>query len=465
MPAESSNTPLFALSPLDGRYHSRTAALRPRLSEYGLVYARVRVELDWLRALCGAPDIPECPPLSEAAAAALDAIVKDFGAGAAKRIKTIEATTNHDIKAVEYYLKECFGVHRELAPYGEFIHFACTSEDINNLSWALVLDESRKQVLVPHLHAILHSLDALAEAEADTGMLARTHGQAATPTTLGKEVAVTAARLMKAIRRIETVTLGGKINGATGNFNAHVVAYPEVDWPALARGLVEGLGLEWRPLTTQIEPHDSTAELLDAVAAANTVLIDLCRDIWSYVSLGYFKQRLVAGEVGSSTMPHKVNPIDFENAEGNFGLANALARHMAASLPISRMQRDLTDSTTQRALGTLFGHTLVALTSLERGLGKLEVVRGRLARELDSHWEVLGEAAQTLMRKHGVANPYETLKAATRGKAFDQATWQAVVAELPLPDGARRALEALTPATYTGMAARLARTRRRRDDG
>jgi adenylosuccinate lyase len=459
MPAEPSTDALFALSPLDGRYRSRTTELRDKLSEYGLIHARVRVELAWFRALAAAPDIAECPALSDAAAEQLAGIEKNFDGVAALRIKEIEASTNHDVKAVEYYLKEQFAELPELHKASEFLHFACTSEDINNLAWGLALNDAREKVLLPHFRTILDKLDALANAEADTAMLARTHGQAATPTTLGKEVAVMAARLERGLKRFASVVPGGKLNGATGNFNAHVVAYPKVDWPALSRQVVEELGLDWRALTTQIEPHDATGEMLDALAGVNTVLIDLARDVWSYISLGYFRQRLVEGEVGSSTMPHKVNPIDFENAEGNFAVANALARHLAATLPISRMQRDLTDSTTQRVLGTVFGHTLVALTSLAKGLGKLEVAHDRIASELDNHWEVLGEAAQTLMRKHGVDKPYETLKAATRGKALDHATWQAVVAELPLPEAARRELEALTPGTYTGLAAKLTRTR------
>jgi adenylosuccinate lyase len=453
----TSDDALFALSPLDGRYRARTSPLREFVSEYGLIRARVRVELAWFRALSDSPDIPECPALSVTAKKALDAIEAAFGTEAAARIKSIEATTNHDVKAVEYYLKERFATVPELAAASEFIHFACTSEDINNLAWGICLNETRAQVLSPALRRIVERLSAIAEAEARTPMLARTHGQPATPTMLGKEIAVFAARIERACQRFVTVALGGKINGATGNYNAHVVAYPEVNWPALSRKVVETLGLEWRALTTQIEPHDGVAELLDALAACNTILIDLCRDIWSYISLGYFRQRLVAGEVGSSTMPHKVNPIDFENAEGNLGIANALARHLAGTLPISRMQRDLTDSTAQRALGTVFGHTLVALTSLERGLGKLEVARERLAEDLDAHWEVLGEAAQTLMRKHGVEKPYETLKAATRGKALDRATWQAVAAKLPLPKDARERLESLTPAGYIGLAPELVR--------
>ncbi|MGH8273857.1 MAG: adenylosuccinate lyase [Gammaproteobacteria bacterium] len=456
---------LFALSPLDGRYRARTTPLRERLSEYGLVRARVRVEIAWFRALAAAPDVPECPALSSAATQALEAIEQDFDAVAATRVKAIEARTNHDVKAVEYYLKERFAAIPELAAASEFIHFACTSEDINNLAWGLILDEARRDVLLPALRHIAYALADLAETEAATAMLARTHGQPATPTTLGKEVAVFAARFERACRRFESVRLTGKLNGATGNFNAHHVAYPKVDWPGLSRRLVEGLGLDWSALTTQIEPHDGTAELLDALAGANTILVDLCRDVWHYISLGYFRQRLAEGEVGSSTMPHKVNPIDFENAEGNLGIANALARHLAGTLPVSRMQRDLTDSTSQRALGTVFGHTLVALSSLERGLGKLEVARENIAEDLDRHWEVLGEAAQTLMRKYGVEKPYETLKAATRGKALDRKRWQVVVAELPLPPEAQKTLEALTPATYIGLAAQLVRNYRPDKDG
>ncbi len=448
---------LFALSPLDGRYRARTAPLGELLSEYGLIHARVRVELAWFRALAAARDIPECPALTSAAAGTLDAIERDFDAQAAARVKAIEATTNHDVKAVEYYLKERFAAVPELAGAGEFLHFACTSEDINNLAWGLILLEARREVLLPAMTCIVTMLGELARRCADLPMLARTHGQAATPTTLGKELAVFAARLERGCRRFEAVALSGKLNGATGNYNAHHVACPQVDWPALSRKVVEELGLDWLALSTQIEPHDGVAELLDALAGCNTVMIDLCRDLWSYIGFGYFRQRLVEGEIGSSTMPHKVNPIDFENAEGNLGLANALARHLAGKLPISRMQRDLTDSTAQRALGTVFGHSLVAYAAIERGLGKLEVTRERLAEDLDAHWEVLGEAAQTLMRKYGVEKPYETLKAATRGKALNRDTWQGVVAELPLPAEARKALEALTPSAYIGLAAELVR--------
>ena len=451
------NQALFALSPLDGRYAGRVAPLRGLLSEYGLIRARVRVELAWFRALSEAPGITECPPLGDAGREALADIEQRFDAGAAARVKDIEATTNHDVKAVEYYLKEQFARVPELSAGSEFIHFACTSEDINNLAWALLLEETRREVFLPAMTRITAALAAMARAHAETPMLARTHGQPATPTTLGKELATLAARLERQSRRFAGVSLTAKLNGATGNYNAHVSAYPDVDWPALSQQVVGALGLEWLPLTTQIEPHDGVAELLDALAAFNTVLVDLCRDTWSYVSLGYFKQRLVEGEIGSSTMPHKVNPIDFENAEGNLGLGNALARHLADKLPVSRMQRDLTDSTTQRALGTAFGHSLVAYASVERGLGKLEVATERLAADLDAHWEVLGEAAQTLMRRHGVESPYETLKAATRGRELTRETWAEIVAGLPLPEAARRALENLTPATYIGLAPDLVR--------
>lgn len=448
---------LFALSPLDGRYAARVTPLRELLSEYGLIRARVSVELAWFRALSETPEIVECPALSPEGRATLERIEQGFDAAAAARVKTIESITNHDVKAVEYYLKEQFAKVPELAAGSEFIHFACTSEDINNLAWTLLLNQARREVFTPTMERIVGTLATLAQTHAPTPMLARTHGQPATPTTLGKEIAIFAARLERQRARFDNVTLTAKLNGATGNYNAHVSAYPTLDWPALSQQVVTALGLEWLPLTTQIEPHDGVAELLDALAAFNTVLVDLCRDIWNYVSLGYFKQRLVEGEIGSSTMPHKVNPIDFENAEGNLGLANALAHHLSDKLPVSRMQRDLTDSTSQRALGTAFGHSLVAYTSVERGLGKLEVATERLAGDLDAHWEVLGEAAQTLMRRYGVEAPYETLKAATRGRELNRDTWGEIVAKLPLPAEARQELEALTPATYTGLAADLTR--------
>lgn len=455
---------LFALSPLDGRYRGRTGPLRPLLSEYGLIHARIRVELAWFRALAAEAGIPECPALGPEDAAALDTIETGFDETAAAKVKAIESVTNHDVKAVEYYLKARFAETPGLAGASEFLHFACTSEDINNLAYGLLLTAAREQVIEPQYDSIINILQSFSKAFSDYPMLARTHGQAATPTTLGKEIAVFASRLQRQRRRHADVILGGKLNGATGNYNAHLAAYPNVDWPALSRRVVESLGLAWRPLTTQIEPHDSLAEWLDALAGCNTVLIDLCRDLWQYVSLGYFRQRQVGNEVGSSTMPHKVNPIDFENAEGNLGLANALARHLADKLPVSRLQRDLTDSTAQRSLGTVLGHTLVALAAIVRGLERLEADPERLAADLDAHWEVLGEAAQTLMRKYGVENPYETMKSATRGRALTRETWTDIVETLPLPPEARTALERLTPSTYLGLAPRLARGEIRADD-
>ncbi len=457
MPAEPSTDALFALSPLDGRYRSRTTELRDKLSEYGLIHARVRVELAWFRALAAAPDIAECPALSDAAAEQLAGIEKNFDGVAALRIKEIEASTNHDVKAVEYYLKEQFAELPELHKASEFLHFACTSEDINNLAWGLALNDAREKVLLPHFRTILDKLDALANAEADTAMLARTHGQAATPTTLGKEVAVMAARLERGLKRFASVVPGGKLNGATGNFNAHVVAYPKVDWPALSRQVVEELGLDWRALTTQIEPHDATGEMLDALAGVNTVLIDLARDVWSYISLGYFRQRLVEGEVGSSTMPHKVNPIDFENAEGNFGVANALLGHFSEKLPISRWQRDLSDSTVLRAMGEAFGHVRIGFVALKQGLGKLEIDPERIRADLEASWEVLAEAIQTVMRRHGLPEPYEQLKALTRGKGITGEALRTFIASLELPQAERERLLALTPAGYAGLAADLAR--------
>lgn len=448
---------LFALSPLDGRYAVRTRPLRESLSEYGLIKARVCVELAWFRALAAEPGIGECPALSSAAANAIEAIESGFNATEAARIKAIETTTNHDVKAVEYYLKECFATHPSLAQAAEFIHFACTSEDINNLAWGLVLNQARDAVLLPAMSWIIDFLRDMAEDQAAAPLLARTHGQPATPTTIGKELAVFAARLERRRAHYASIRLSGKLNGATGNYNAHYIAYPAVDWPRLSQAVVESLGLEWIALTTQIEPHDSLGEWLNALAGFNTVLIDLCRDIWSYISRGHFHQRMAAGEVGSSTMPHKVNPIDFENAEGNLGIANALARHLADKLPVSRLQRDLTDSTSQRVLGTVAGHSLVAYRALERGLSRLEVDPENMAAELDAHWEVLGEAAQTLMRRHGVNKPYETLKSLTRGRALDQQTWRELVTALPLPAAARRSLEQLSPKDYIGLAPALAR--------
>ncbi|MBC7162038.1 adenylosuccinate lyase [Immundisolibacter sp.] len=448
---------LTALSPLDGRYQEKTAALRPLCSEYGLIRYRLRVELAWLRLLADTPDIRELPPFSAAALARLTAIENDFGEAGAARVKALEKATNHDVKALEYFIHEQFEGDPELTAAKGFVHFACTSEDINNLAYALMLRDTRELVLLPYLDTLIGDLTGLAHGAAEAPMLARTHGQPATPTTLGKELANVVARLRRQRDGIAAVQILGKFNGAVGNYNAHLAAYPDSDWPALAQRLVSGLGLAFNAYTTQIEPHDWMAELFDALARCNTILIDLCRDVWGYVSLGYFRQQVVAGEVGSSTMPHKVNPIDFENAEGNLGLANALLEHLARKLPISRFQRDLTDSTVLRNVGVAAGYTLLAWQSLHKGLGKLVVDTAALARDLDHAHEVLAEAIQTAMRRHGVENPYEQLKALTRGQAIDAATLTAFIDNLPLPPAEKARLAALSPATYTGLAARLAR--------
>lgn len=452
-----SDSTLLALSPLDGRYAAKVDALRPIFSEYGLIHARVRVEIAWLLALAGEPGIPELAPFSAAAVARLHALADAFSVADAARVKEIERTTNHDVKAVEYFIKERLEGDAELAPALEFVHFACTSEDINNLSYALMLTRARDEVLLPTLTRIAQALRELAHAQAGQPMLARTHGQTASPTTLGKEIANVVARLERQIRQIAAVELTAKINGAVGNYNAHMISYPDVDWPAFAERFVTGLGLVFNPYTTQIEPHDNVAEIGDAIRRANIILIDLARDIWGYVSLGYFKQKLKEGEVGSSTMPHKVNPIDFENAEGNLGIANALFGHFSSKLPISRWQRDLTDSTVLRALGTAFGHTQVALDSLAKGLGKLTVNAERIDADLDAAWEVLAEAVQTVMRRHGLPHPYEQLKALTRGHGIDAAAMRGFIAGLALPDADKQRLLALTPGQYTGLAERLAR--------
>jgi adenylosuccinate lyase len=447
---------LTALSPLDGRYASKVDALRPIFSEYGLIKARITVEVEWLIALANESGIPELPQFSAAQTQRLRDIVARFTVEEAEKVKAIERTTNHDVKAVEYYLKQQLEADTELAPAKEFVHFACTSEDINNLSYALMLAEGRDAVMLPALDAVISTLAAMSHAHAELPMLSRTHGQTASPTTLGKEMANVVARLRRQREQLVAVQLSGKINGAVGNYNAHVAAYPAVNWPQLAQGFVEGLKLDFNPYTTQIEPHDCVAELGDALRRANTILIDLSRDIWGYVSLGYFKQRLKEGEVGSSTMPHKVNPIDFENAEGNLGIANALLEHFSAKLPISRWQRDLTDSTVLRALGTGFGHTLVALDSLSKGLGKLEVNPQRLADDLDASWEVLAEAVQTVMRRYGLPNPYEQLKALTRGQGITRDSMREFIATLDLPAQAKAELMQMTPGSYTGHAAALA---------
>ncbi len=448
---------LTALGPNDGRYGARTAFLRPYLSEHGLIRQRVVVEVRWFQALCQHPGIGELPELSEDAIAFLDRLLDGFGLEDSSAIKALEATTNHDVKAVEYYLKKRFSEHPELAPHVEFLHFACTSEDINNLAYALMLRTLHVEALLPAVDAMRTDLKRLVAEHAGLPMLSRTHGQPASPTTLGKELANTLHRIDRQRAGLAGITLPGKFNGAVGNFNAHLAAYPEVDWPELARAFVTSLGLEWNPYTTQIEPHDGLAELFHAQARLDTVLLDLCRDIWGYISLGYFRQRPVEGEVGSSTMPHKVNPIDFENAEGNLGLANALFGHLAEKLPVSRWQRDLTDSTALRSIGTAYGHVAVALASLRKGLSKLDVDEARLAADLEANWEVLAEPVQTVMRRHGLENPYEQLKALTRGKRLGAAEFHAFIASLDLPEAARARLLELSPARYIGLAAELAR--------
>jgi adenylosuccinate lyase len=454
---------LTAVSPVDGRYGRKTRALRPIFSEYGLIYHRVLVEVRWLQALSRHPGIPEVPGFSDQANALLDGIVENFDEQDALEVKAIEATTNHDVKAVEYFLKQKIAGNAELEAVGEFIHFACTSEDINNLSHALMLKRGRA-LLVERLAEILDALEDMAVDHADVSMLCRTHGQPASPSTLGKEMANVAYRLKRQIAQIEAVEILGKINGAVGNYNAHLAAYPDVDWPALARDFVESLGIVFNPYTIQIEPHDYIAELFDAIVRANTILIDFSRDIWSYISIGYFRQKTVAGEVGSSTMPHKVNPIDFENAEGNLGVANALMTHLAQKLPISRWQRDLTDSTVLRNLGVGFGHDLIALDSLKRGIGKLEVNEQAIADDLEHNWEVLAEPIQTVMRRFGIEKPYEKLKELTRGQRVTQQIMQQFVETLDLPESARKALMKLTPGSYTGNAAEQARRIRDQED-
>ena len=451
-----SEATLLALSPLDGRYAGKVDALRPIFSEYGLIKARVKVEVEWLLALGDEPGILELPTFSDAATRKLRALAEEFSVAHAARVKEIERTTNHDVKAVEYFIKEQLRDDAELGPALEFVHFACTSEDINNLSYALMLEQARSEVLLPALDNVIATLRTLAHAQAAQPMLSRTHGQTASPTTLGKEVANVVARLQRQRSQIAAVELTGKINGAVGNYNAHVIAYPDVDWPAFAQGFIQKLGIVFNPYTTQIEPHDNVAEIGDATRRANIILIDLARDIWGYISLGYFKQTLKEGEVGSSTMPHKVNPIDFENAEGNLGVANALFEHFSAKLPISRWQRDLTDSTVLRGLGTAFGHTLVALDSLAKGLGKLTVAPERLDADLDAAWEVLAEAVQTVMRRHGLPNPYEQLKALTRGQGITEQSMREFIQSLELPGDAKQRLLALTPGGYIGLADELA---------
>ncbi|ATX81398.1 Adenylosuccinate lyase [Mariprofundus ferrinatatus] len=450
-------SPLTALSPLDGRYAGKTASLRPIFSEYGLIKARVTVEVRWLQMLAANPDIAEVPAFSADAQAFLNAIVTDFSEADASRVKEIEATTNHDVKAVEYLLKEKVADNAELAAISEFFHFACTSEDINNLSYALMLNEARETVLIPEMRAVVDAITKGAIQYAEQPLLARTHGQTASPTTMGKEWANVAYRLSRQLKQVENNEILGKINGAVGNYNAHLAAYPDLDWPAIAKDFVESLGINWNPYTIQIEPHDYIAELNNAAARFNTILIDFSRDIWGYISLGYFKQKVIAGEVGSSTMPHKVNPIDFENAEGNLGLANAVLAHLAEKLPISRWQRDLTDSTVLRNLGVGFGYSTLAYSSALKGFSKLEINAERINADLDASWEVLGEAVQTVMRRYGLENPYEQMKALTRGKGITPDALRAFVKDLDIPADAKQQLMEMTPASYIGNAAEQAR--------
>lgn len=448
---------LTNLSPVDGRYADKVDRLRPILSEFGLIRFRVLVEIRWLQALTREPGIVEAAPLNRAADDRLEAIAANFSIADAQRVKEIEKTTNHDVKAVEYFLKERIADVPELMQVSEFFHFACTSEDINNLAYALMLKAARDQELLPVMAELIETVRGLAIAYADQPQLSRTHGQPATPTTMGKEFANVAARLARQYRQLEQVELLGKINGAVGNYNAHHVAYPEVDWPEFARNFVESLGLAFNPYTIQIEPHDFIAEFFHALSRFNTVLIDLDRDVWGYISLGFFRQKTVAGEVGSSTMPHKVNPIDFENSEGNLGVANALFAHLAEKLPLSRWQRDLTDSTVLRNIGVGIAHTLIALQSTRKGISKLELNPSALEADLDSNWEVLAEPIQTVMRRYGIEKPYEKLKDLTRGQRLEPEALRRFVNDLPIPDDAKQRLLELTPREYTGYAAILAK--------
>lgn len=449
-------TSLTAISPVDGRYGSKVSVFREIFSEYGLIRNRVKVEVRWLQKLASHPGITEVPPLSAAANDALDTLVENFSLADAEQIKNIERTTNHDVKAVEYFIKERIAPVPELHAITEFVHFACTSEDINNLSHALMLREGLDEGLLPAMTQVLDRITVLAHEHARQPMLSRTHGQTASPSTVGKELANVAYRLQRQFDQIRQVALLGKINGAVGNYNAHLSAYPDIDWAETAREFVESLGLAWNPYTTQIEPHDYIAELFDAVGRFNTILLDLDRDIWGYISLGYFKQKTVAGEIGSSTMPHKVNPIDFENSEGNLGIANAIMAHLGSKLPVSRWQRDLTDSTVLRNLGVGFAHSLIAYEATLKGLGKLELNPTRLDGDLDSAWEVLAEPIQTVMRRYNIEKPYEKLKELTRGKDMSPELIRNFVQTLDIPESAKTELMALTPSGYTGNAAEQA---------
>lgn len=448
---------LTALSPIDGRYASKVNALRPVFSEFGLIRARTTVEVRWLQALAAEATIAEVPPFSDEANCLLNAIVSDFSENDAARVKEIERTTNHDVKAVEYFLKEKIAGNDELLKVSEFIHFACTSEDINNLSYALMLKEGRDEVLMPQVTEIIESIRALAKQYAAIPMLSRTHGQTASPTTVGKEFANVTARLQRQRQQIAQVELLGKANGAVGNFNAHLSAYPELDWETFSKNFIESLGITFNPYTIQIEPHDYMAELFHSICRFNTILIDFDRDVWGYISMGFFKQKTIAGEVGSSTMPHKVNPIDFENSEGNLGLANAILGHLAEKLPISRWQRDLTDSTVLRNLGVGIAHTSIAIQATLKGIGKLELNEARLAEDLDANWEVLAEPIQTVMRRYGIEKPYEKLKELTRGNRINAEGLKVFIDKLEMPEAAKEELRQLTPATYIGCATELAK--------
>ena len=446
---------LTAISPIDGRYARHTGALRELLSEYGLIRFRVLVELRWFQCLASEPGIPELPPLSAQQDKAIDEIIDGFNIEDAGRVKAFEATTNHDVKAIEYLVKEKLSAIDGLAPHIEFVHFACTSEDINNLSHGLMLQGAMKSAIEPLMTDVIDAVASLAKEHAATPMLSRTHGQVASPTTMGKELANVVARLKRQLATVQNTALLGKINGAVGNYNAHVSAYPDVDWLALSEQFVTQLGLTWNPYTTQIEPHDYIAELFQAICRFNTILLDFDRDIWSYISIGYFKQKKVDGETGSSTMPHKVNPIDFENSEGNLGLANALLSHLAEKLPVSRWQRDLTDSTVLRNVGVGLSYSLIAYHSALKGIGKLELNEDALAKDLEQSWEVLAEPIQTIMRKHGIAEPYEKLKAMTRGESLSRQRISSMLDELDLPENVKKDILSLTPANYIGEAQRL----------
>jgi adenylosuccinate lyase len=446
---------LSAISPIDGRYGTKTQKLRCLFSEFGLIKFRFKIEVEWLKHLSSCPEIQEVPAFSEADVAWLNQLCAQFNEEDALEVKSFERVTNHDVKAVEYFLKAQLSHRPSLAPYAEFVHFACTSEDINNLAHGLMLKQAREVLIQEDMQPMLQAMEALAIAHANVPLLSRTHGQPATPSTLGKEIANSLYRLRRQLKQIEAISILGKINGAVGNFNAHMSVYPQIDWPNFSQNFIESLGLEMNPYTTQIEPHDYVAELFDAVARFNTILIDFCRDVWSYIAMGHFKQKTVAGEIGSSTMPHKVNPIDFENAEGNLGMANAIMNHLSAKLPISRWQRDLTDSTVLRNLGVGLAHSLIAYQATLKGISKLDVNHDNLAQELDQNWEVLAEPIQTVMRRYGIDQPYEKLKSLTRGKKLSSADIQLFIDTLELPEPVKQELKQLTPSNYLGYAAQL----------